>query len=103
MAATTRLARKCRGLKPALHFAMLGAVYRGTLSCRPGVTRSARSKWRLAKARPDPDFRYRSNSVAWFVVSNSIEPADRHGRYFAVGAEPPALWSASLKRTSAVS
>lgn len=48
-------------------------------------------KCRLANSRPDPVFRYRSNSSADFSSSNSIITSVFHGRCSAVWGERPAL------------
>jgi hypothetical protein len=57
---------------------------------------SAYGKCRLANARPDPDFRYRSNALAASTVSNSIEAITLHGRQRTVEAFCPALCHFSL-------
>ena len=41
-------------------------------------------KWRFANARPDPDFKYRSNALALSNVWNSIETRMVQGRSRAV-------------------
>jgi len=38
------------------------------------------AKWRFANARPDPDFKYRSNRSASASVGNSIDTTIDHGR-----------------------
>jgi hypothetical protein len=38
------------------------------------------TKCRLAKARPDPVFRYRSNATALFTFVNSMAATSCHGR-----------------------
>jgi hypothetical protein len=39
------------------------------------------AKWRFAKARPDPDFRYFSNRTAAFSVAKCADTIKDHGRF----------------------
>jgi len=49
----------------------------------------------LAKARPDPDFRYFSNSTAFFLFEKATYETRRHGLNFEVCGERPSLWACS--------
>ena len=57
-------------------------------------------RWRLAKAQPDPHFRYRSNATARLSSANSTTRSMRHGRPFALWRQRPALWASSRSRQS---
>jgi hypothetical protein len=67
--------------------------------CRRG---GAHRKWRLAKARPDPVFRYCSNSNACCSPENSSETTRCQGRSAAVWCDPPELCVSSLRWRSDV-
>ena len=51
----------------------------------------AHTKWRFAKARPEPLFRYFSNATALEWLANSNETINRQGRCRAVCRDPPEL------------
>jgi hypothetical protein len=59
-------------------------------------------KWRLANSRPDPVFRYRSNSIAGSSSSNSMTTRRRQGRRGAVCVQSPLLCAARRAVGSAV-
>lgn len=69
---------------------------------RECIGRTCHQKWRLANARPEPVFRYRSNSRAhvWFV--SSMAATSCQGRSGAVCTDPPRLCVASRCCTSLV-
>lgn len=50
----------------------------------PALAPDYASKWRFANARPEPDFRYRSNRTARVSSENSMTTWNRHGRREAV-------------------
>jgi hypothetical protein len=52
-------------------------------------------KWRLANSRPDPLFKYRSNSSAGSSSSNAMTTSIRQGRNSAGCGERPWLWAIS--------
>jgi hypothetical protein len=56
-------------------------------------------KCRLAKARPDPDFRYFSNLAAQPSFWNSNVTTIIQGAYFALWVDRPALCHANLVLT----
>jgi site-specific DNA recombinase len=67
-------------------------------SCGRGLTsswskgpRTSQPKCRFANARPDPDFRYRSNSIARLSSGSSMVTWRCHGRWRAVCGQRPAL------------
>src|SRR5882724_4901263 len=59
-------------------------------------------KWRLANARPEPDFRYFSNRSALVSSANMIATLRRHGRCLAECGQGPALCHARRMSTFAV-
>lgn len=63
---------------------------------------AAQSKCRLANARPEPDFRNRSNAHACASSGNSMRTWSCHGRYLRVCAHTPALCAARRVVTSDV-
>jgi hypothetical protein len=58
------------------------------------------SKWRFAKARPEPDFKYRSKRMARCSSANSMTTCNCQGRRPTVWGHRPLLWSASRALTS---
>ena len=76
-------------------------------SAEPAEGQCAVSKWwgpkcRFAKARPDPDFRYRSKRKACSSVGNSMTTTKDQGRYSAVCPQGPWLCHSSRLSTSLV-
>lgn len=59
-------------------------------------------RWRIEKATPEPDFRYRSNVVALASSLNAITTSTCHGAPRAVDRHWPALCWASRAETSEV-
>jgi hypothetical protein len=63
---------------------MLGGHQHGGGSNACAMKSMDQTKWRLAKARPDPVFKYFSKAVALIWVANSNDTIKRQGRYCAV-------------------
>ena len=59
-------------------------------------------RWRVAKAQPDPDFRYRSNVTALRSSANCTRTSICQGRPLAVWWQRPALCASSRARQSPV-
>ena len=69
---------------------------------RPSSYRTTCRKCRRANSRPEPVFKYRSNSIAGASSSNSITTSVLQGRWRAVCGDNPSLCAASLARGSDV-
>ncbi len=55
------------------------------------------NRCRLAKALPEPDFKYRSNRIARYLSENSKYESSNQGANFDVCCEVPELWFRSLR------
>jgi hypothetical protein len=64
--------------------------------------RTRQRKWRLAKAQPDPDFKYRLNATARFPSANCTMTSICQGDHPHVCRQWPPLCASSRARQSLV-
>jgi hypothetical protein len=83
-------------------FYRVQAVLSGRMPQEFAASADRQRRWRLAKAQPDPDFRYRSNATARLSSANSTTTSICHGRPFAVWGQRPALCASSRAHQSLV-